>query len=57
MLKLHHTDGLWMNRTGKVHYRTQKKGIYITITSDDEFDDNFEAAELCPVNIIKVEKF
>ena len=34
----------------------QKKSIYIAITSDDEYDDNLEAANICPVNIIKVEK-
>jgi len=33
-----------------------KKGIYITIASDDEYDDNIDAANNCPVNIIKVEK-
>lgn len=34
----------------------EKKGIYITITSDDDFEPNFEATNICPVNIIKVEK-
>ena len=34
----------------------EKKGMYISITSDDEYEDNIEAAELCPVNIIRVEK-
>ena len=34
----------------------EKKGIYISISSDDEFESNLEAAEICPVNIIKVEK-
>ncbi len=34
----------------------QKKGIFNTITSDDEYEANVEAAELCPVNIIKVKK-
>ncbi len=33
-----------------------KKGIFIAITSDDEYDANKEAEEICPVNIIKVEK-
>ena len=33
-----------------------KKGIFIVITSDDEYDANKEAEEICPVNIIKVEK-
>ncbi|MCD6555715.1 MAG: ferredoxin [Bacteroidetes bacterium] len=35
----------------------EKRGIFIVITTDDEFDENSEAAEICPVNIIKVEKF
>jgi len=35
---------------------TEKKGIHITITSDDDFEVNIEAANICPVNIIKVEK-
>ena len=35
----------------------EKKGIFISITTDDEFEDNAEAAELCPVNIIRVEMF
>ena len=34
----------------------EKKGIYIVVCSDDEYEDNSEAAELCPVNIIRVEK-
>lgn len=33
-----------------------KKDIYITTTTDDEYDANKEAAEICPVNIIRVEK-
>lgn len=33
-----------------------KKGIHISISSDDDFDANVEAADVCPVNIIKVEK-
>jgi len=35
----------------------EKKGIFIVVTTDDEFEQNNEAAQLCPVNIIKVEKF
>ncbi len=35
---------------------TEKKGIFIKITSDDDYEGNKEAAEICPVNIIKVEK-
>lgn len=34
----------------------QKRDFYITIASDDEWDDNVEAAENCPVNIIRVER-
>jgi len=34
----------------------EKKGIHISITSDDDFETNIEAANICPVNIIKVEK-
>ena len=33
-----------------------KKGMYIFVTSDDEYEDNLEAADICPVNIIRVEK-
>ncbi len=33
-----------------------KKNIFIAIVSDDEYNYNKEAAEICPVNIIKVEK-
>ena len=34
----------------------EKKGIFITLTTDDEYYENIEAAELCPVNIIRLEK-
>ena len=34
----------------------EKKGIYMLVTTDDEYEENKEAAELCPVNIIKVER-
>ena len=34
-----------------------KKNIYMNIVSDDEFENNRESSELCPVNIIKIEKF
>jgi ferredoxin len=34
----------------------EKKGIFIVITGDDEYEENLEAAEICPVKIIKVEK-
>ncbi|NPA68710.1 MAG: ferredoxin [Chlorobi bacterium] len=33
-----------------------KKGFFTVIASDDEFYANTEAAEICPVKIIKVEK-
>ena len=33
-----------------------KKEIYNLVVADDEYEDNKEAAELCPVKIIKVEK-
>ena len=35
----------------------EKKGIFIALTTDDEYEENIEAANICPVNIIKVEKF
>jgi len=34
----------------------EKKDIFIAIITDDEYEENIEAAEICPVNIIKVEK-
>lgn len=34
----------------------EKKGVYLTVTGDDEYEENKEAEELCPVNIIRVEK-
>ena len=34
-----------------------KKGIYTVSVTDDEYDDNFEAAQICPVNIIRIEKY
>ncbi len=33
-----------------------KKEIYTLTVADDEWEDNKEAAELCPVKIIRVEK-
>ncbi len=36
---------------------TQKKGIYIAVSTDDDFEANKEAAEVCPVKVIKVEQF
>jgi len=35
---------------------TEKKGFYTTLTGDDDYDDNVDAADVCPVKIIKVEK-
>jgi len=34
----------------------EKKGFYTTVTGDDDLDNNIDAAEVCPVKIIKVEK-
>jgi len=34
----------------------EKKGNFTAIITDDEYEENIEAAEICPVNIIKVEK-
>ncbi len=34
----------------------QKKEFFHLITGDDEYDDNLEAQNLCPVKIIKVEQ-
>lgn len=34
----------------------QKKEFCHLKTTDDEFEENMEAANLCPVNIIRVEK-
>lgn len=48
-----------MNKTdGKCNLlgASEKKGIYITITGNDEYDESIEAAQVCPINIIKVEK-
>ncbi len=33
-----------------------KRDVYSALVMDDEWDDNLEAAESCPVNIIKVER-
>ena len=35
----------------------EKRGFFTTTVTDDLCDDNLEAAENCPVNIIKVAKF
>lgn len=34
----------------------EKKGIFIAKAPDMEYDENLQAAEACPVGIIKVEK-
>jgi ferredoxin len=34
----------------------KRKDFFILTTGDDEFNDNIEAQNLCPVKIIKVEK-
>jgi len=34
----------------------QKKELFLLKTSDDEYAENKEASDLCPVNIIKIEK-
>jgi ferredoxin len=31
--------------------------MYVMKTTDDEYEENKEAADLCPVNIIRVERF
>ena len=33
-----------------------KKGIYNIMVADDEYSDNKEAEELCPVKIIKINR-
>ncbi|MEA2043328.1 MAG: ferredoxin [Bacteroidota bacterium] len=33
-----------------------KKGVYTLKTEDFYFEENIEAADLCPVNIIKVKR-
>jgi ferredoxin len=35
----------------------EKNGMYVMKTTDDEYEENKEAADLCPVNIIRVERF
>lgn len=53
--------GTWtMNEDdGKATLRgaKEKKGFYTTTVTDDEYAANLEAAESCPVNIIKIEKY
>jgi ferredoxin len=35
----------------------ENKGIYTAVVGNDEYAANREAAEVCPVNIIRTEKF
>ena len=35
---------------------TEKKGVFLAMVGDDEYESNMIAARNCPVNIIKVEK-
>ncbi len=35
----------------------ERKGVYTAVATDDEYEQNTEAAKICPVNIIRVEKF
>lgn len=34
----------------------EKRGFHSVVVGDDEYEDNFVAANVCPVKIIKVEK-
>ena len=34
----------------------EKKGLYMAIVGDDEYESNLIAANSCPVRIIKIEK-
>jgi ferredoxin len=34
----------------------EKKGYYQVVVDDHEYEENKKAADVCPVNIIKVEK-
>ncbi len=34
----------------------EKKGFHTTITSDDDYEPNLEAQEICPVRIIRVDR-
>lgn len=35
---------------------TEKRGFHSVVVGDDEYEDNFVAANVCPVKIIKVEQ-
>lgn len=35
---------------------TEKRGFHSIVVGDDEYEDNFVAANVCPVKIIKVER-
>jgi len=34
----------------------ENKGFYTLLTTEDEYQNNIEAAKICPVKIIRVEK-
>lgn len=36
---------------------TEKKGIYQTLITEDELEENQKASEACPVNIIQVQVY
>lgn len=36
---------------------TEKKGIFQTLITEDELEENQKAAEACPVNIIQVQVY
>ncbi len=35
----------------------ENKGMFVVIVGNDEFEANLNAAKVCPVNIIRIEKF
>jgi ferredoxin len=35
----------------------ENKGMFVAVVGNDEYDANAEAAAVCPVNIIRIEKF
>lgn len=35
---------------------TEKRGFHSVVVGEDEYEENVVAAEVCPVNIIKVER-
>jgi len=34
----------------------EKKGFYTIVSSDDDYEPNIEAQNICPVKIIRVER-